>query len=612
MGSVEIVLALVVLATVVAASAGQLSIPAPSLLVLAGLVAGLVPGVPQVRVTPDVVSLVVLPPLLYAAGQELSLRDLRAVWRPVAVLSTGLVLASAAAVAAVAYAVTPLPVSMAFVLGAVLASTDPVAVTALGRRLALPARVQALVQAESLFNDATSLVLFRVAVSFAAAAAAGGWTGGIGRFAVLAGGGVAAGAVTAAGVALVRRRITDPVLETVVALVTPYAAYVLAEGLGVSGVTSVVVASVLLGSRTAWLTTAHTRLQLHSVYQTVVFLLESVIFALIGLQLPALISDLQSGESAWPAQAVAIAATLVAVRAAWVFPVWAAASRNHSGRRRPWREAAVVSWAGARGVVPLAAALSIPLTTAAGRPVPDRDLVLVLAAGVIVLSLVVQGLTLEPLVRRAGIAAPAGAARHEATLARLRITEAGLAWLEQLAADAAVPDETIERLRRNLQARTQALEDDAGHQGGVGTGPGAHAYLRLRHGLLAAQRDELTRMDADGEIGEATRRRIQHQLDLEEAGLTDGLRPAGAGRAASRSATSPGPLPFPQAGRKHADTRFPGSQPDPGQRLPAQGPRTRAAGDRPSAGSGPLAVVPPSDPRVGPFTWAFVMRGRGC
>lgn len=132
------------------------------------------------------------------------------------------------------------------------------------------------------------------------------------------------------------------------------------------------------------------------------------------------------------------------------------------------------------------------------------------------------GLTLEPLVRRAGVAAPAAAARHEAILARLRITEAGLAWLEQLAADAAVPHETIERLRRNLQARTQALEDDTGHQRAGGTGPGARAYLRLRHGLLAAQRDELTRMHADGEIGEATRRSIQHQLDLEEAGLTGG------------------------------------------------------------------------------------------
>ncbi len=522
MRSVEIILALVVLATVTAAFAGRLRVPAPSLLVLAGLVAGLLPGVPRVTVTPDIVSLVVLPPLLYAAGQELSLRDLRAVWRPVGVLATGLVLASAVAVAAVARAVTPLPGSMAFVLGAVLASTDPVAVSALGRRLPLPARVQALVQAESLFNDATSLVLFRVAVSFAVgSAAAGGWTRGVSQFAALAGGGAGAGAVTAGGVALIRRRVTDPVLETVVALITPYAAYVTAEALGVSGVSSVVVASVLLSSRTARLTTAHTRLQLHSVYQTVVFLLESVVFALIGLELPALIRDLQPGESTWPAQALAIAATLIAVRAVWVFPVLAVAGRRRPARRRPWREAAVVSWAGARGVVPLAAALSIPLSTGTGAPVPGRDLVLVRAAAVIVATLLVQGLTLEPLVRRAGIARPAAAARHEATLARLRITEAGLAWLEQLAAEAGAPDYMIERLRRTLQTRSRAPDEDSAP--GSGDSDAARAYLGLRRELLAAQRDELTRLHADGEIGENTRRRIQRQLDLEEAaGDADG------------------------------------------------------------------------------------------
>ena len=168
MRGVETILFLVVLGTVVAAFAGRLA-SGPSLLVIAGLVVGLLPGVPPVRVSPDVVSLVVLPPLLYAASEELPWRDLVAVWRPVVVLAVGLVLASAAAVAAVAGAVAGIPASMAFVLGAVLASTDPVAVSALGRRLSLPPRVQALVQAESLFNDATSLVLFQIAVSFAVA-----------------------------------------------------------------------------------------------------------------------------------------------------------------------------------------------------------------------------------------------------------------------------------------------------------------------------------------------------------------------------------------------------------------------------------------------------------
>ena len=278
MRGVETILFLVVLGTVVAAFAGRLRIPAPSLLVIAGLVVGLLPGVPPVRVTPEVVSLVVLPPLLYAASEELPWRDLRAVWRPVVILAVGLVLASAAAVAAVAGAVAGIPASLAFVLGAVLASTDPVAVSALGRRLSLPPRVQALVQAESLFNDATSLVLFQIAVSFAVAGTAGrAGAGGVllhgaGQFAVLTAGGAAAGGVLAAGVVLVRGRVTDPVLETVIALVTPYAAYVLGQALHVSPVMAVIVAGLVIGGRRERITTAPTRLQLHSVYQTVIFL----------------------------------------------------------------------------------------------------------------------------------------------------------------------------------------------------------------------------------------------------------------------------------------------------------------------------------------------------
>src|SRR5581483_10518505 len=274
---------LVVLGTVVAAFAGRLRIPAPSLLVIAGLAVGLLPAVPPVRVSPDAVSLVVLPPLLYAASEELPWRELRAVWRPVLVLAVGLVLTSAAGVAAVASAVAGLPLSLAFVLGAVLASTDPVAVSALGRRLSLPPRVQALVQAESLFNDGTSLVLFQIAVSFAVAGTAGQAVGsvalhGAARFMILTLGGAAAGGVLAAGVVLLRRRVTDPVLETVIALVTPYAAYVLGAALHVSPVLAVIVAGLVTGGRRDLITSARSRLQLHSVYQTVIFLLETVVF----------------------------------------------------------------------------------------------------------------------------------------------------------------------------------------------------------------------------------------------------------------------------------------------------------------------------------------------
>ena len=510
------------LGTVVAAFAGRLRVPAPSLLVIAGLVVGLLPGVPAVRVSPDVVSLVVLPPLLYAASEELSWRDLRAVWRPVAVLAVGLVLASAAAVAATAWAVAGIPASMAFVLGAVLASTDPVAVSALGRRLSLPPKVQALVQAESLFNDATSLVLFQIAVSIAVAGTAGTSAGGMllhgaGQFAAVAAGGAVTGAVIAGGVIRLRRRVTDPVLETVIALITPYAAYVLGGVLHVSPVMTVIVTGLATGARRERITTAQTRLQLHSVYQTVIFLLESVVFSLIGLQLPSLIRDL-SHTQAWPAEALAVAGTLIVTRILWVFPPSAVTQRRSGTRRPSWPVPAVVSWACTRGVVPLTAALSIPLTAADGTPLPRRDLVLVLATAVIVISLVVQGLTLEPLVRLAGIARPA-AARHEETMARLRLAEAALARLDELAASQCAADDVIDRARASLQARIgHARTRIDGHRPPE---PDGLTDRDLRRDLNAAENAELAHLYDDGTIGQATRQLLQRSLDLEAARLSD-------------------------------------------------------------------------------------------
>lgn len=523
MRGVETVLFLVVLGTVVATFAGRLRIPAPSLLVIAGLVIGLLPGVPAVRVTPDLVSLVVLPPLLYAAGEELPWRDLRAVWRPVAVLTVGLVLASAAAVAEVAHAVAGIPLGMAFVLGAVLAATDPVAVSALGRRLALPPRVQALVQAESLFNDATSLVLFQIAVSVAITSGAvrhtvpGLLLSGVGQFALLAAAGAAAGGVIAAGVIAVRRKIADPVLETVLALVTPYAAYLLGSVAHGSPVMAVIVAGLIVGARRERITTAQTRLQLHSVYQTVIFLLESVVFALIGLQLPTLIRALPRA-GAWPAAALAITSTLIVTRVLWVFPVSAVTQRRSGTRRPSWRVPAVVSWAGTRGVVPLAAALSIPLVTASGSAMPRRDVVLVLATAVIVVTLVLQGLTLEPLARFAGIARPA-AAEHEETIARLRMAEAGLARLDELADTDAASDAVVDRLRASLNTRighTRARMD-----GDEPPEPDLMTEREVRRDLIDAEHAELARLYDDGTISEPVRRQLQRGLDLEAARLSD-------------------------------------------------------------------------------------------
>ncbi|MBS2961649.1 Na+/H+ antiporter [Actinocrinis puniceicyclus] len=526
MRSVETVLLLVAVATVVAAFANRLAIPAPSLLVAVGVVAGLVPGVPTVRVSPEVISLVVLPPLLYASGEELSVRDLRAVWRPVAILAVGLVLVSAVAVAFVAAALTPLSSALAFVLGAILASTDPVAVTALARRLSLPPRMQTLVQAESLFNDATSLLLYKVALSVAVA---GGATSGgkvTVEFVKLAAGGAGVGAAVAAAARLVRRRVEDPQVDTVISLVTPYAAYVIGEGLGTSGVTAVVVTAVILGTQVTKVTNAHTRIQRHAVYETLIFLLESTVFGLIGLQLPVLVRDLPAQDQPWVLPVLGITATLVATRFLGVFPLSAAAQLRGGARlgrragpgeqRLSLRVPVVISWSGTRGVVPLAAALSLPLVTDSGAPLPDRGLLLVLVTGTVVITLLVQGFTLAPMVAWAGVAVTPGVLHQEDTLARIKLARAALARLDELTDDDSAPPAVLERLRGEYDTRLAYTADkaDFGETPAIVT-----VYRLLRRDLIEVEQSELDRLHADGEITDRTRRKLQRMLDLEDLTL---------------------------------------------------------------------------------------------
>jgi Na+/H+ antiporter len=518
MSGLTVVLLLVALATLVATGARHWSLPAPSVLVVVGVATGLLPFVPDIHVAPQVISVGVLPPLLYASAEEISVQELRRVWRPVAVLAFGLVLASAMAVGVVAGLLTPLTAQMAFVLGAVLASTDPVAVTALGRRLSLPPRVQVMVQAESLFNDATSLVLFKVAVGTAVSVGAVSAASAGGQFVLLGGGGAVVGGVVAWTVAQIRKRTEDPVLETVIALVTPYAAYVVADDLHTSGVTSVVVAGVVLGSTGHRLTNAAIRLQVHAVYQTVVFLLESVVFAIIGLELPSLIHELAPDERGWPLGVLAVAATVITLRMIWIFPMSAVMQRRRHGGPVSWRVPAVLSWAGTRGVMPLAAALSIPLVGDNGLPLAHRSLVLVLTTGVVVLTLVLQGFTLAPVVRRSGIALePEYTARQEAQ-AQDSLARAALGRLEQLSELEAAPEVVVEQLRRTLQARVDhagaQLDDQVDEGDSLMT-----AYRDLRRALIAAEASELSQLYEGRKITDGTRRRLQRALDLEESGL---------------------------------------------------------------------------------------------
>lgn len=322
-------------------------------------------------------------------------------------------------------------------------------------------------------------------------------------------------------VALIRRRTEDPILETVIALVTPYAAYVLAEDLHTSGVTAVVVAGVVLGSTGHKLTNATIRLQVHAVYGTVVFLLESVVFALIGLELPSLVRQLNTDEDSWPIGVLAVAATVIAVRLLGVLPLSAVMQRRRGNGAVTWRIPAVVSWAGTRGVMPLAAALSIPLAADDGSPLPHRPLILVLTTGVVVFTLVLQGFTLAPVVRWSRIAwEPEHTAREEAR-ARAGLARAGLDCLDELEAVEAAPAPLINQLRRGLLARLDQADADQDDDTAPSGSVSATGYRELRRTVIAAETAQLQRLYADNHISDLTRRRLQRRLDLEDAGLGD-------------------------------------------------------------------------------------------
>jgi monovalent cation/hydrogen antiporter len=271
------------------------------------------------------------------------------------------------------------------------------------------------------------------------------------------------------------------------------------------------------------MTTGRIRLQLHAVYGTVVFLLESVVFSLIGLELPALVDAVDGGGAGWVWQALAVTATLMVVRVVWVFALWAV-TRSRQPDQVSWRVPAVVTWAGTRGVLPLAAALSIPLHTDAGGRLPQRDLVLLLTTSVIVVTLVVQGMTLAPVVRWSGIALGPEHVRGETSRAQLRLARAGLAYLDNLPDE--VPEEapvaTVERIRRDLEAAVDSARQRLADDRYPATTPTEEAYRRLRREVIGAQAAELARMFQDGEISDGTRRTLQRRLDLEEARLHGG------------------------------------------------------------------------------------------
>ncbi|GAA1460209.1 Na+/H+ antiporter [Williamsia maris] len=522
-------LVVIVVSLAIAALSRRYQFASPLVLVLCGLGVCWIPGLPTPELDPDVVLFVILPPLLYSAAQDSSYVALRRNMRAVGLLAVALPLLSAVVVGFVAYWSLPqLPLAAAFVLGAVVAPPDAVSATAIGRRLGLPRRMTTLLGGESLLNDATALTAYRLALGAAVGATTTAW-GGIVLFAEAAFGGVLVGLVAGVVIAKVRQWLTDPPMETALGIVIPFATYFVAEEVHASGVIAVVVVGLYLGQRSAREGYA-TRLQDNAVWRSIDVMLESFVFLLIGLQLPEVLDGLKGrsvGVIIW--SGVAVLATVIVVRIVWMFP--ATYLPRLLSRRIREREPAptpgsvfVIAWSGMRGVVSLAAAFAIPLTTDDNMPFPARDEIIFLTFVVVVGTLLIQGTTLPLLIRVLGVHSDERRTDLLAlAAAQDRAGRAAGKRLEEMAEE--IPDsdamkEQVQILQRWIRSRKNLAWEELGRgEEELGESPTV-AFGRMRTELLQVQREVFINERDAGRIDDEVLRGVLRQLDLAE-GLSD-------------------------------------------------------------------------------------------
>ncbi|MGH3661256.1 MAG: Na+/H+ antiporter, partial [Micromonosporaceae bacterium] len=495
MGHAELLVAgLLVTVAGLSMLARLLSVPYPIVLVVGGALLGFVPGLPHVSLDPEIVLVVFLPPLLYRAAIVANFNDFRANLRSLSFNAVGLVLATMCAVAWAAHTLIPgLPWPAAFVLGAIVSPTDPLAAATIMRRLNAPRRLVDSIEGEGLFNDATALVAYRVAVAAVVAGSFSLVEAGV-EFVLGAVGGVAVGLAVAAVAAEIRKRTADVQVNVTISLLTGYAAFVPADALGVSGVLATVAAGIYMGIRVPRVIPSRARLEGYIVWDLIGFIVNAILFVLVGLQLRAAIDGLSGYPViALTGYAVAVAGAVIGVRLVWflVLPyVIRAIDRRPAQRARRVgaRLRLVAAWSGMRGAVSLAVALAVPLTTGAGASFPQRDLIIFLTFSVIFCTLVLQGLSLPALIRRLGVSDDGSDEEEEEIRGRLAATEAALARIDDLAAEEWTRDETLERMRnlyeyrmRRLAARAGTIEDDGYEERSL-------AYQQMVQLVLGAQR----------------------------------------------------------------------------------------------------------------------------
>jgi CPA1 family monovalent cation:H+ antiporter len=489
-------------------------VPYPVLLLLGGLVVGLIPGIPQFELDPEIVFLVVLPPLLYVSAFLTPIRDFRANLKNISLLAVGLVAASAAVVAAAAMVLVPgMTWPLAVALGAIVSPPDAVAATAIAQRLAVPRRIISILEGESLLNDATALTIYRAAVGAAAAAVAVSVVGSLASFVFVALGGILIGLAVGWVAAWVRTNLTDTPVEITVSLITPYAAYLPAELFGVSGVLAAVTAGLFLGRRSSQIMGSEARLAGRAVWESLVFLLNGVVFLSIGLQISSISRQLDRATLLQLAAiGVVVSLVLVAVRAIWVFGMSVRELLAKNQRRLRVAESIVLSWAGMRGVVSLAAALALPISSS-GNAVPARDAI-VITFTVILVTLVGQGLTLPLVIRglRLGSDDDEG---HEESHARQELIDEALRRIDELEKKWPTHRPLIDQLRTSYQHRAE-------HEEQLHEAPGNEAeqelveHRQIRSDVIDAQRDALRAMRDRAAIDDDVLRNIERELDLEE------------------------------------------------------------------------------------------------
>ncbi|MEX2136641.1 MAG: Na+/H+ antiporter [Chloroflexota bacterium] len=521
MQPVEQVLALLLAVALLTVAARRIGIPYPILMTLGGLALGLVPGLPHVELAPELVFLLFLPPLLFSAAFFTSPRELAEHARPIGLLAVGLVLATTGIVAVIVHTLAPgIPWAVAFLLGAVVSPPDAVAATSIAQRLGLPRRVVIILEGESLVNDATALVAYRLAL---AAAVSGTFSLGDAAvsFVMVSVGGVVIGLLAGWAITYVLGLFEDPPVEVLLSLLAPFGAWLAAEALGVSGVLSVVTAGLVVGRKVPRISSSDTRVLGSGVWQMVVFTLTGLVFILIGLQLPTILDTLSASRSFGELAllAVAVSVTVILVRLAWVFPGtylprWLSSKMRKRELPPAPRNVLVVGWAGMRGVVSLAAALALPLTVEGGAPFPERDLVIFLTFSVILATLVGQGLTLPLLIRWLGVGDD-GSAAHEELHAREAAVQAALSRLDELAAEWPGHLELIEHLRERHEHATEHLDHD--HESGeVPQDQEAVEHAIIQRAVIDAQRLAVIDLRDRGVISDEALRRVERGLDLEE------------------------------------------------------------------------------------------------